>query len=111
LHTFQSNGSPPREGSFAHICTNTFFKEYQPFKMDFILKCCPPSIDSFTSLKAAVGLFENNLFSFQRSPALFYTRGLCKMMPLYARNIIFEKYWFARHILEDFALKNFKVHA
>jgi len=27
------------------------------------------------------------------------------MMPLYARNVIFEKYCCARHMLEDFALK------
>ena len=39
---------------------------------------------------------------------LLYIRGLYKMIPLFARNVIFEKYRCTRHTLEDFAKKTSK---
>ena len=41
LHVFQSNARLACEGSFAHTCTNTFFKEYHNRYLKFVLKGFP----------------------------------------------------------------------
>ena len=60
------------------------------YSKDSILKCCcPSSIDSFTSLRTLISCgFEHDLrfLSKKNYTTLPYLRGLCKMMPLYARN-------------------------
>ena len=59
------------------------------YSKDSILKCCcPSSIDSFTSFKRTLisCLFEHDFRFLSKKNYTPFFRGLCKIIPLYARN-------------------------
>jgi hypothetical protein len=113
LHAVQPNGSPSREGSFAHIFTNTLFKEYQNglkwilegFDSETMLSSFHRFLYFFKELCTAVSLFENNLILLSKKCcALLYT-GTVQNYATLCKECHFENYCFARHILEDFAFE------
>ena len=90
LHVFQSIGSQPYQGSFAHTSTNTFFKEDHNHSK----KVLKGFLCTAVSLKMTLDSFQTP-----------YTRGLYS----YSWG---KRTCCTRHVLEDADLKtNFKGHA